>query len=192
MNLREMARLEVPIVVAVIGEGGSGGALGIAVGDRILMMENAVYSVISPEGCAAILWKDPETSHQAAEEAAARMRITAPEHLANGLVDEIVPEPTGGAHADHDEAAAAILGARLQAALRSLEAVGPADRRRARYRKFRAMGNKGIEGLGAGQGAGPPIPLPARLDAEPWGEPDSREGGESDSGRSRGTLGRGR
>ncbi len=143
-NLREMARLEVPIVVAVIGEGGSGGALGIAVGDRILMMQNAIYSVISPEGCAAILWKDPEQTAKAAEEAAARMRITAPEHLARGLIDEIVPEPPGGAHADHDQAAA-VLGKRLLGALRELEAMDSGERRRARYRKFRAMGNVGIE-----------------------------------------------
>ena len=144
LNLREMSRLEVPVVVAIIGEGGSGGALGIAVGDRILMMENAIYSVISPEGCAAILWKDPETAHAATEEAAARMRITAPEHLRNGLIDEIVPEPPGGAHSDHD-VAAAILGARLRIAIRALEEVAPADRRQARYRKFRTMGNVGLE-----------------------------------------------
>lgn len=143
-NLREMARLDVPIVVAVIGEGGSGGALGIAVGDRILMMENAIYSVISPEGCAAILWKDPDHAQAATEEAAARMRITAPEHLASGLIDEIVPEPVGGAHADHDEAAA-LLGERLRFVLRELQAVRPGDRQRGRYRKFRAMGNFGLE-----------------------------------------------
>ena len=143
-NLREMARLDVPVVVAIIGEGGSGGALGIAVGDRILMLENAIYSVISPEGCAAILWKDPERAYAATEEAAARMRITAPEHLRNGLIDEIVPEPPGGAHADHD-AAAALLGERLRLALRGLSDLSPADRREARYRKFRNMGNLGIE-----------------------------------------------
>ena len=143
-NLREMARLEVPVVVAIIGEGGSGGALGIAVGDRILMMENAIYSVISPEGCAAILWKDPERAYAATEEAAARMRITAPEHLRNGLIDEIVPEPPGGAHSDHD-GAAAILGESLRLAIRVLEEVAPADRREARYRKFREMGNVGLE-----------------------------------------------
>ena len=143
-NLREMARLEVPIVVAVIGEGGSGGALGIAVGDRILMMENAIYSVISPEGCAAILWKDPERAVAAAEEAATRMRITAPEHRANGLIDEIVPEPAGGAHADPDSAAK-ILGERLLRALRDLEGTSPRELRRARFAKFRAMGSVGIE-----------------------------------------------
>ena len=143
-NLREMARLDVPVVVAIIGEGGSGGALGIAVGDRILMLENAIYSVISPEGCAAILWKDPERAYTATEEAATRMRITAPEHLRNGLIDEIVPEPPGGAHADHD-AAAALLGERLRRALRALSELSPADRLEARYRKFRNMGNLGLE-----------------------------------------------
>ena len=143
-NLREMARLEVPVVVAIIGEGGSGGALGIAVGDRVLMLENAIYSVISPEGCAAILWKDPERAYAATEEAAARMRITAPEHLRNGLIDEIVPEPAGGAHADHD-AAAALLGEKLRLAVRAFSELSASDRREARYRKFRSMGNVGLE-----------------------------------------------
>ncbi len=143
-NLREMARLQVPVVVAIIGEGGSGGALGIAVGDRVLMLENAIYSVISPEGCAAILWKDPERAYAATEEAAARMRITAPEHLRNGLIDEIVPEPAGGAHADHD-AAAALLGEKLRLAVRALSELSASDRREARYRKFRSMGNVGLE-----------------------------------------------
>lgn len=167
LNLREMARLEVPVMVAIIGEGGSGGALGIAVGDVILMMENAIYSVISPEGCAAILWKDPEQAYAATEEAAARMRITAPEHLRNGLIDEIVPEPPGGAHADHD-AAASILGERLRVALRALQELSPADRREARYRKFRSMGNVGIEesSLLEGQDSSPPADkAAARSDA---------------------------
>ena len=143
-NLREMSRLGVPVVVAVIGEGGSGGALGIAVGDRILMMENAVYSVISPEGCAAILWKDPDRAAAATEEAALRMRITAAENLKNGLIDGIVPEPAGGAHADHDEAAV-LLGGSLGDALREIEGLSPEERRQARYRKFRRMGSVGIE-----------------------------------------------
>ena len=108
------------------------------------MMENAIYSVISPEGCAAILWKDPERAYAATEEAAARMRVTAPEHLQNGLIDEIVPEPPGGAHADHD-AAAALLGERLRLVLRAESERAPADRREARYRKFRSMGNFGLE-----------------------------------------------
>ena len=100
-NLREMAKLPVPIVAAVIGEGGSGGALGIGVGDRILVMENAYYSVISPEGCAAILWKD----RAKAPEAATSLKLTAPDLKALNLIDDVVPEPLGGAHRDPDTAA---------------------------------------------------------------------------------------
>src|SRR2546430_14841229 len=96
VNLREMAGLEVPIIVSVLGEGGSGGALGLGVGDRVFMLEHAVYSVISPEGCAAILWKNAS----AAPDAAAAMRITATDLKKLGIIDEIVPEPAGGAHAD--------------------------------------------------------------------------------------------
>ena len=102
LNLREMAMLEVPIIVVVHGEGGSGGALGIAVGDRILMHEFAIYSVIPPEGCAAILWRDAGTKVEAAE----ALKITAPDLLALGIIDEIVKEPVGGAHTDPDQAAA--------------------------------------------------------------------------------------
>jgi acetyl-CoA carboxylase carboxyl transferase subunit alpha len=101
-NLREMARLAVPIIVSVIGEGGSGGALGIGVGDRILVLENAYYSVISPEGCAAILWKD----RAKAPEAAAALKLTSKELVGLGLIDEVVPEPIGGAHRDLDGTAA--------------------------------------------------------------------------------------
>lgn len=100
-NLREIALLEVPIIVVVTGEGGSGGALAIGVGDRILMQENAIYSVISPEGCAAILWRDGSK----AEEAARVLKLTAPDLLALRVIDEIVPEPSGGAHQDWNEAA---------------------------------------------------------------------------------------
>src|SRR5512137_2083995 len=100
-NLREMARLEVPVVVCIIGEGGSGGALGIAVGNRILMQENSIYTVITPEGCSAILWKDQ--SHVGA--AAAALKITASDLKSLGVIDEIVPEPPEGAHTDHDTAA---------------------------------------------------------------------------------------
>ena len=100
-NLREMALLPVPIVVVVTGEGGSGGALAISVGDRLMMQENAIYSVITPEGCASILWRDGSK----AEDAANVMRITAAEILKLGIIDEIVPEPSGGAHQDWDEAA---------------------------------------------------------------------------------------
>ena len=96
LNLREMAVLGVPIIVIVTGEGGSGGALGIAIGDRVLMQEFAVYSVIPPEGCAAILWRDAGRKVEAAE----ALKITAPDLLARGIVDEIVPEPLGGAHQD--------------------------------------------------------------------------------------------
>src|SRR6266403_6228645 len=99
-NLREMAKLTVPVIVTVIGEGGSGGALAIGVGDQILMLENAIYSVISPEGCAAILWRDKNF----AEEAARALRLTAPDLLEFGLIDQIVPEPPGGAHMNHEEA----------------------------------------------------------------------------------------
>ena len=100
-NLREMSKVPVPIVAAVIGEGGSGGALGIGIADRILVMENAYYSVISPEGCAAILWKD----RAKAPEAAAALKLTAPDLKTLNLIDDVVPEPLGGAHRDHDTAA---------------------------------------------------------------------------------------
>src|SRR5271155_4050453 len=108
-NLREMVRLEVPIIATVIGVGGSGGALAIAVADRVLMMENSIYSVISPEGCAAIMWRDATKKELAAE----ALRITATDLAEFGCIDAIVPEPEGGAHTDH-EAAAALLGAALQ------------------------------------------------------------------------------
>src|SRR5258705_9417177 len=100
-NLREMAKLTVPVLVTVIGEGGSGGALAIGVGDQVLMLENAIYSVISPEGCAAILWKDSSQAARAAEE----LRLTAPDLQHEGIVDQVVPEPTGGAQNSYDEAA---------------------------------------------------------------------------------------
>ncbi len=103
-NLEEMARLKVPLVGVVIGEGGSGGALALGVADRVLMLENSVYSVISPEGCAAILWKDAAQRERAAEQ----LKLTAPDLIALGLIDEIIPEPPGGAHADPDGAAAAL------------------------------------------------------------------------------------
>src|SRR6187549_2242810 len=104
LNLREMMMIEVPIIVIVCGEGGSGGALGIAIGDRVLMQEYSVYSVIPPEGCAAILWRDAKRKVEAAE----ALKITAPDLLAMGLVDEIVKEPAGGAHNDYDAATALI------------------------------------------------------------------------------------
>jgi len=103
-NLYEMSQLQVPIIATVIGEGGSGGALALGVADRVLMMENAVYSVISVEGCAAILWKDAK-SPEMREKAATALKITAPELLELKVIDEVVPEPRGGAHADHETAA---------------------------------------------------------------------------------------
>ena len=135
VNLREMAALQVPVIVSVIGEGGSGGALAIAVGDRVYMLEHAVYSVISPEGCAAILWKNPS----AAAEAAAAMRITAHDLKRLGIVDEIVAEPPGGAHAD-PVAAAQLLAPYLEKALKELQKVKPSLLPEERYKKFRKMG----------------------------------------------------
>jgi acetyl-CoA carboxylase carboxyl transferase subunit alpha len=140
VNLREMAALDTPIVVVVHGEGGSGGALGIAIGDRILMHEFAIYSVIPPEGCAAILWRDANRKVEAAE----ALKLTAPDLLGFGVIDEIVPEPTGGAHTNH-ELAAALLDTALERALTSVSLMDPASRLEARYRKFRAMGNIGID-----------------------------------------------
>ena len=139
-NLREMAALEVPIVVIVHGEGGSGGALGIAIGDRILMHEFAIYSVIPPEGCAAILWRDSGRKIEAAE----ALRLTAPDLLTFGIVDEIVPEPVGGAHTNH-ELATSLLDAALERALADVWAMDTSGRLEARYQKFRQMGNVGIQ-----------------------------------------------
>jgi acetyl-CoA carboxylase carboxyl transferase subunit alpha len=131
-NLREMARLEVPIIATVIGVGGSGGALAIAVADRVLMMENSIYSVISPEGCAAIMWRDSSKKELAAE----AMRITANDLSELGCIDGIVPEPEGGAHRDH-EAAAALLDASLQRHYSELKKLPPAELLASRYKKFR-------------------------------------------------------
>jgi acetyl-CoA carboxylase carboxyl transferase subunit alpha len=136
INLREMAALHVPIIVSVIGEGGSGGALAIGVGDRVLMFEHAVYSVISPEGCAAILWK----SASAAPEAAAAMKITAHDLKRLGVIDEIVPEPLGGAHSD-PQAAADFLGPYLERALREVQKIKPSQLPEERYKKFRKIGH---------------------------------------------------
>lgn len=135
VNLREMAGLTVPVIVSVIGEGGSGGALALGVGDRVFMLEHAVYSVISPEGCAAILWKNPS----AAAEAAAAMRITASDLKRLAIIDEIVPEPNGGAHADPGKAAT-LLAPYLDKALKELQKLKPAALPEERYKKFRKMG----------------------------------------------------
>ncbi|MBZ5629848.1 MAG: acetyl-CoA carboxylase carboxyltransferase subunit alpha [Acidobacteriia bacterium] len=133
-NLREMARLRVPIVATITGEGGSGGALAIAVADRVLMMENSIYSVISPEGCASIMWRDASKR----ELAAAAMKITAEDLSQFRLVDEVVPEPPGGAQNDWD-AAARMLDERLQANLAQLKAKSPEELAAQRYDKFRGI-----------------------------------------------------
>ena len=134
-NLREMARLPVPIIVTVTGEGGSGGALGIAVGDYVNILENSFYSVISPEGCAAIMWRDATK----AETAAAALKITAKDLTDLGIVDEIVPEPEGGAHTG-PEGAAQLLGEVLDRELLALTQQPTKDLLEARYEKFRKMG----------------------------------------------------
>ena len=138
LNLREMAMLDTPIIVLVSGEGGSGGALGIAVGDRVIMQEFSVYSVIPPEGCAAILWRDANRKVEAAE----ALKITAPDLVALGVVDEIVKEPIGGAHMDPDRAAQLVDEALLRH-LMEVKAFTSAERMETRYQKFRAMGRQG-------------------------------------------------
>ncbi len=134
-NLREMSELRVPVVVVITGEGGSGGALGIAVGDTVLMLEYAIYSVISPEGCASILWRDPAK----APEAAAAMGITAQTLKRLELIDEIVPDPTGGAHRNHQEMASMLKGFVLKA-FEQLRPIPVEDLLEQRYQKFRRMG----------------------------------------------------
>jgi acetyl-CoA carboxylase carboxyl transferase subunit alpha len=130
-----MARLQTPIVVVILGEGGSGGALALGVGDVVLALQNAIYSVISPEGCAAILWRSPAE----AERAAKAMRLSGPDLLELGVVDALIPEPAGGAHTDHEATAKAIRMA-LAAQLAKLERVPAADLMSARYERFRAFG----------------------------------------------------
>ena len=137
-NLFEMSRLEVPVVATVIGEGGSGGALALGVADRVLMLENAVYSVITVEGCAAILWKDGK-SNEMKERAAKALRITAPELMELGVIDEIVPEPVGGAHVNHEASARALQEA-LVRNLEELRRFRPEKLVRRRREKFLAMG----------------------------------------------------
>ena len=135
-NLREMARLAVPVIVVCIGEGGSGGALALGVGNKVLMLENAIYSVISPESCAAIIWRDSTK----AELAAAALRLTAPELLRLALIDTVVPEPPGGAQEDADIAARALSDSLVEA-LNSLAGLGPEQLVAQRCDKFRHMGN---------------------------------------------------
>lgn len=134
-NLREMFRLDVPIICTVIGEGGSGGALGIGVGDRLLMLEHAVYTVATPEACAAILWRDATKAPQAA----AALKITAPDLKDLGILDQIVPEPLGGAHSDPLEAASLLKDALLENLDRLTQLTSP-QRRELRYQKFRNIG----------------------------------------------------
>jgi acetyl-CoA carboxylase carboxyl transferase subunit alpha len=141
VNLREMARLAVPIVSVVIGEGGSGGALGLGVANRVYMLENSVYSVISPESCAAIIYRDSGK----AEQAAAALKLTAPDLLHLGIIDGIVPEPDGGAQNDYDRAAE-LLKETLHRALADLSAISPKDLVDQRYEKYRKMGNFFAEG----------------------------------------------
>ena len=138
-NLREMSMLEVPVIVLVHGEGGSGGALGIAVGDRILMHEFAIYSVIPPEGCAAILWRDASKKVEASE----ALKITAPDLLKLEVIDEIVNEPVGGAHTNPAQAAA-LVDIALERALAEVSGMDVQARLDARYQKFRKMGSVGI------------------------------------------------
>jgi acetyl-CoA carboxylase carboxyl transferase subunit alpha len=135
MNLREMARLRVPLVSVVIGEGGSGGALALGVTDRILMLEHAVYSVISPEGCAAILWRSAEHKDQAAK----ALRLTSKDLYRLRVCDEVIREPEGGAHADWDATAASLASA-LRRHLAELSALAVDERRKARWAKYEALG----------------------------------------------------
>jgi len=137
-NLREMAKIKVPIIVTVIGEGGSGGALAIGVGDQVLMLENATYSVITPEGCAAILWKDSTQAPRAAEE----LCMTAQHLFAEGIVDKIISEPEGGAHNDYDQAAR-YLDSALSERLAEAVSCSQEDRLSRRYSKLRQFGRWG-------------------------------------------------
>src|SRR2546426_4824312 len=134
-NLREMAKLKVPVIVTIIGEGGSGGALAIGVGDQVLMLENAIYSVISPEGCAAILWKDAKLADRAAE----GLRLTAQNLYEEKIVDQIINEPPGGAHTDYDKAAR-LLDVALSSSLAESSTRNVSERLTRRYQKLRSLG----------------------------------------------------
>jgi acetyl-CoA carboxylase carboxyl transferase subunit alpha len=135
-NLKEMARLRVPVVAIVIGEGGSGGALALGVANRVLMLEYAIYSVITPEGCASILWKDAAQ----APAAAAALKLTAPHLLELGIIDSVVGEPLGGAHSDWDQAAVLVKAAAIKA-FESMDGLGPQELIDDRYEKFAKMGS---------------------------------------------------
>jgi acetyl-CoA carboxylase carboxyl transferase subunit alpha len=138
-NLREMTKLKVPVIVTVIGEGGSGGALAIGVGDQVLMLENAIYSVISPEGCAAILWKDAKLADRAAE----GLRLTAQNLYEEKIVDQIIREPPGGAHTDYDQTAR-YLDSALSERLAEAVSCGQQERLAKRYSKLRQFGRWGV------------------------------------------------
>jgi acetyl-CoA carboxylase carboxyl transferase subunit alpha len=134
-NLFEMAGLTVPIVTVISGEGGSGGALGIAVGNKVLMLEHSIYAVISPEGCASILWKDPSYAKKAAE----ALKLTAQDLIKFNIIDEIIPEPLGGSHRDHVQTASNVRKAIFKS-LQELKSMSPQRLFEHRYEKFRKMG----------------------------------------------------
>jgi acetyl-CoA carboxylase carboxyl transferase subunit alpha len=140
VNLRDMMMIDTPIIVLVSGEGGSGGALGIAIGDRVLMQEYAIYSVIPPEGCAALVWRDASKKAEAAE----ALKLTAPDLMNFGIIDDIIREPIGGAHTDHD-AAAALIDQVLTRELTAVSSLSIDTRLQKRYEKFRNMGRLGLE-----------------------------------------------
>lgn len=165
VNLREMFTFPVPIIVTIIGEGGSGGALGIGVGDRVLVLEHAYYSVISPEGCAAILWKDRAYADRAAE----ALKLTSADLSAMGFADEVVPEPLGGAHSDH-EAMAETLKTVILRNLKEVQMMSDDQRLRARYNKFRVMGRFGEGDLPTKAATRRATPLPAAPPPQMSGE----------------------
>jgi acetyl-CoA carboxylase carboxyl transferase subunit alpha len=148
-NLREMARLKVPVIVTVIGEGGSGGALAIGVGDQVLMLENAIYSVISPEGCAAILWKDAARADSAAE----GLRLTAQDLRDEQIIDQIISEPPGGAHTDYDQTAR-YLDSALSKKLAEAVSCSQDERLARRYAKLRQFGRWELDESFAGPASG--------------------------------------
>jgi acetyl-CoA carboxylase carboxyl transferase subunit alpha len=145
VNLRDMMMLDTPIIVIVSGEGGSGGALGIAIGDRVLMLEFSIYSVIPPEGCAALVWRDASKKAQAAD----ALKLTAPDLKRFGIIDDIVPEPIGGAHVDLAQAAT-LVDTAIGHALAQVSALSSTQRLEQRYEKFRNMGRLGVDFMDEG------------------------------------------